>query len=431
MTGAKKYDVIVIGAGPAGMMAAISSASCGAETVILEKNTRPGRKLLITGNSRCNLANSERNMRTFASAFGDKAKYLHSIFNSFTTSDTISFFKDIGVDLKTEDDGKVFPESGKASEVVHSLEKTISEKGAKIIYDSPVEKIFYENSRIISVESRGKIFSAESYIIATGGKSYPATGSTGDGYTLASTLGHTVVDPVPSLVPIVASEKWIPKAEGVSIADVKLTLYVDGKKTASESGGMIFTSSGISGPAAINLSRHLARPLVEGKKIYISADLCATRDQESLEQFILDEINYAPNRLLKNMLDLVLPKGIISVIAASASVDSEKKCNNVTRDERKRIISSIKDMRLAVKETEGFGKAVITSGGISLDEIDMRTMKSRLIENLFFAGEVIDADGKTGGYNLQLCWSSGHVSGTSAAKQSSEKKILDHENFKA
>ena len=408
-------DIAVIGGGPAGMMAAGTAASLGADVILFEKNSRPGKKLLITGKGRCNITNADPNPRSFLDHFGKQGKYLYSVLNSFGTEDAINFFNERGLPMKVERGNRVFPESDSAPDVLEVLIDYVKKNGGRIKTGFDIKNLARDNSRITGITSDGYSIEAENYILCTGGKSYPGTGSTGAGYDFARRTGHTVIEPRPSLVPVILAEKWCGEVEGLSLRNVSVSLIQNEKKIADEFGEALFTSNGMSGPVIIDLSRKI-KDLLPPARLEISIDLKPALEHKTLDGRIQRDFAEYPTRQFKNSLGKLLPASMIPVIIRLSGIDPQKTVSHLTRDERKNIVNLLKDLRVHVKGIGGFEHAIITAGGVSLDEIDMRTMRSRLIENLFFAGEVIDIDGPTGGFNLQVCWSTGYCAGRSAAE---------------
>ncbi|MBN2160924.1 MAG: NAD(P)/FAD-dependent oxidoreductase [Spirochaetes bacterium] len=416
LSGTITCDIAVIGGGPAGMMAAGTAASRGANVVLIEKNRRTGKKLLLTGKGRCNITNADYDPQSFLSRFGKKGRYLHSALSSFGVEDAMNFFSERGLPLKIERGNRVFPESDSAADVARVLRDYLYEHGVRIMPGLDVRKINNDSRHIVSIIANSCMIEAGRYVLCTGGLSYPATGSTGAGLDFARDMGHTIVTPRPSLVPVILKEKWAGELEGLSIRNVSVSLYHDGKKTAEEFGEALFTSNGMSGPVIIDLSRNIGA-LLPGR-VELAIDLKPALDHKALDQRVQRDFRENPNRLFKNSLGKLLPASLIPVIIGLSGIDPDKKVNIISGDERKRLVRLLKDLRVGVAGIEGFDKAIITAGGVSLDGIDMRAMRSRIIDNLYFAGEILDIDGPTGGYNLQICWSTGYCAGMSAAKAS-------------
>jgi hypothetical protein len=394
-------------------MAAGTAAREGASVVLIEKNSRPGKKLLVTGKGRCNITNGDFDNRSFLENFGNRGKYFFSALHAFSTGDAVAFFEEHGVPVKIERGGRVFPSSDRAMDVRDALVRYCKSAGVVFATGSAVKKIAHEGSRITSVAAGQRTFTARNYILCTGGMSYPATGSTGDGYRFARDLGHTIVSPRPALVPLIVSESWVNRLEGLSLKNVKAVLSMPGRKKIERFGEALFTSRGMSGPIILDLSRELSSGLPGGTTL--SIDLKPALGIEELDARILRDFSHQPNRQFKNGLGELLPASLIPVIVDLSGIDPGKKLNAVTRVERRSLAELLKNLRMTVTGTEGFDQAIITAGGVSLDEIDLRTMRSRLVDNLFFAGEVMDIDGPTGGFNLQICWSTGFCAGKAAA----------------
>ncbi len=406
-------DIAVIGGGPAGMMAAGTAAASGADVILIEKNRRPGRKLLITGKGRCNITNAAPDIRGFLEQFGKKGRYLHSLLHTFSIDDTMSFFTGRGCPVKVERGNRVFPESDSAADVLRVLQEYIKEHGVRVLYGREVLDLVRENSHITRIATGDGDIEARQFILCTGGLSYPATGSTGAGLGFCRGLGHTVVEPRPSLVPVVLMEKWIGELEGLSLRNVTVRLLHDGRTAGEEFGEALFTSNGMSGPVIIDLSRTVGELLPA--RLELSIDLKPALDHKALDERVRRDFGENPTRLFKNSLGRLLPASLIPVMVRLSGLDPQKTVSHITREERTKLVHLLKDLRATVAGIEGFDRAIITAGGISLDEIDMRTMRSRIIDNLYFAGEIIDIDGPTGGYNLQICWSTGYCAGRSAA----------------
>jgi predicted Rossmann fold flavoprotein len=396
------------------MMAAGTAALNGADVVLAEKNNRPGRKLLLTGKGRCNITNADHNSQSFLSHFGGKGKYLHSLLHSFGVEDAMNFFADRGVLLKVERGNRVFPESDKASDVLKALKDYMAENGVRIMHGSETREMACENNHISHIATDRGVIQAKQYILCTGGLSYPATGSTGAGLDFARTMGHTITPPRPSLVPVILKEKWVGELEGLSLRNVSASIVHKGKKAAEEFGEALFTSNGMSGPIIIDLSKKIGEILPD--TIELSIDLKPALDHKKLDERIKRDFSENPTRLFKNSLGRLLPASLIPVIIRLSKINRQKTVSHITRDEMSGLVRLMKDLRTTVSGLEGYDKAIITAGGVSIDEIDMRTMRSRIIDNLFFAGEIIDIDGPTGGFNLQICWSTGYAAGKSAAE---------------
>ena len=407
-------NVIVIGGGAAGLMAAITAAGDKETKVtLLEKNERSGRKLMITGKGRCNLCNN-CNLDTLMSNIPKNAKFLYSAFSNLTPKDLISCFGEWGVPLKTERGNRVFPVSDKAVDIVDALVNRTKKNGVKTIH-ATADKILTSEQKVIGVKlQNGDIIPADSVILATGGKSYPLTGSTGDGYIMATALGHTVTELKPSLVPLNIHEGFCTHLAGLSLKNVTLSVFEDSKKKPlfSEMGEMLFTHFGISGPLVLSASSHIR---YIGKKDYVAfIDLKPALSDQQLNNRILKDFSELSNKDFSNSLDKLLPKSLIPVIVKLSGIDSNKKVNQINREERNKLCSLIKALPLHITGFRPIEEAIITSGGISVKEIDPKTMQSKIINGLFFAGEIIDVDAYTGGFNLQIAFSTGFTAGKNA-----------------
>ena len=408
--------IVIIGGGAAGLQAAISAGEKyggDCEIIVLEKNERPARKVMITGKGRCNVTNN-CDMDTLISNIPKNARFLYSAFSALTPQDVMSFFESVGVPLKTERGNRVFPVSDKAVDIVDALVKTAKSFGAKI-RQATVSEILTENGRVsgVSIEN-GDIIKADSVILATGGMSYPLTGSTGDGYRMAEELGHTVTELKPSLVPLNIHEGFCNSLSGLSLKNVTLSVFEDGKKKPifSEMGEMLFTHFGISGPLVLSAS---SRIRYMGKKNYnCFIDMKPALTLEQLDARILRDFSEQQNKDFANSLDKLLPKSLIPVIIKLSGVEKNKKVNQISREERADLCKLIKAFPMHITGFRPIEEAIITSGGISVKEIDPKTMQSKLIEGLFFAGEIIDVDAFTGGFNLQIAFSTGYVAGKNA-----------------
>jgi len=408
-----KFQTAIIGGGPAGMMAAGRAAECGARVVLIERNECFGKKLLITGKGRCNITHSEYDIKKFAEAFGRKRKFLLSSLNRFDVKDTIKFFERLGVKTKVERGGRVFPQSDQAADVSKALENYIKKGNVAILKNSSVKDIVADNcnASYVILENNEKIF-ADKFIIATGGVSYPATGAKGDGFIWAKKLGHTIVRPKPALAPIITKENWIKDLQGLSLKNVNISIYQNNKKHFDRFGEALFTEEGMSGPIILDMSRDIGELLDNKAPVIVSIDFKPALEYSVLDARIQRDFKEVSNKMFKNSLDKLLPKKLIPVIIRLAGIDPDKPVNLVLKEERKRLLHLLKDFQLEVREIDGIEKAIITSGGVALNEISPQTMQSKIINNLYLAGEILDLDGPTGGYNLQVCWSTGFVAGS-------------------
>ena len=397
-------DVIIIGAGAAGMAASIFAAGNGHKVTVFERNDRSGRKLSITGKGRCNLCNNCTKEEFFLN-IPVNPRFMYSSYNSFDKDDTMRFFEEeCGVPLKTERGSRVFPVSDKAADIVSALERKMREANVRVIRER-VKELIIEDGCVKGVKIHGgSQYFADKVIVATGGMSYPKTGSTGDGYKFAVQAGHTIIGPKPSLVPLETKESWVKEAMGLSLRNVRLTLFdTKGKTLYSEQGEMLFTHFGVSGPLVLSASAH-----IKGE-CRLSIDLKPALDEKTLDNRILRDLGEFSNRELGNSLSKLLPKSLIPVVIRLAGLDGEMKSNSITREQRRALLSVIKGLPLNIKGFRPIDEAIITSGGVSVREIDPKTMESKLCKGLFFAGEVIDVNAYTGGFNLQIAFSTAHA----------------------
>lgn len=392
------------------MMAAGKAGELGARVVLIEKNKKLGVKLLATGGGRCNLTNSTPNQKDMIGQIGKNGKFLFSALHGFGSEEVMDFFTNRGVPLKIEDNNRVFPKSDQAGDVLNALTDYLRESKVDILTDSAVKNIVKQGNKIEKIIlANGEEIFAEKFIIATGGKSYSMTGSSGDGYEWLRMLGHTIVSPQPALTPLIARENFIKDLQGISLVNVLVSAYKQDKKIAEKKGEIIFTADGLSGPAIINISKAIGQALPE--KTILKLDFFPQYSLVGMDEKLRQIFREANNKLLKNSLDGLLPPRLSSLVIKLSGADSEKQINSVTREERKALVNLLKELKLEVKELAGFDKAMVTAGGVSLNEVDPQTMKSKIINNLYFAGEILDLDGPTGGFNLQIAWSTGYAAG--------------------
>ena len=406
--------VIVIGAGAAGLMAAGQAAELGAETLLLEKMNRPGRKLGIAGKGRCNLTNVAP-VSEFVAHFAANGPFLRQAFSQFFTSELVAFFEKRAVRTVTERGGRVFPASGRAQDVVDALVRWVRERGVTLQTRSPVEQLVVERGRVVGVQvSRGRVYHGDAVIVATGGASYPTTGSTGDGYLLANLVGHTIVPIRPALVPLETAGDIAASLQGLSLRNVTVRVLVDGKKRAEVFGEMLFTHFGLSGPIILSLSRQVVDSLRLGQKVMLSIDLKPALDERELDARLLRDLGAHGKRQFHAVLKGLLPRKLIPVCADLTGIPPDRMAHQMTTQERKRLRMWLKEFRLDVTGYRPLAEAIITAGGVDTREVDPRTMASRLVEGLYLTGEVLDLDADTGGYNLQAAFSTGWVAGRSA-----------------
>lgn len=408
------YDVVVLGGGPAGMIAAGTAASMGKKTLIIEKNEKLGKKLFITGKGRCNITNSA-GFDEFMKNIPKNSKFFYSSFNSFSNNDLVELLKTLGLKTKVERGGRVFPESDKSSDVIKALEKYLKMYKVEVKLNSKVLGIKQDNGSVNRVLLDNEQFiECSSVIICTGGVSYPQTGSTGDGYTIARKSGHSINELMPSLVPLVAKEAFIKDLQGLSLKNVAIKAIADGKQVYEDFGEMLFTHYGLSGPIVLSASFYVSEYLRKNKEIKIAIDLKPALSEEELDKRIIRDFEKNTNKKFKNSLDELLPQKLISVIIALSGVEESKEVHQITKEERKNLVKLLKTFTVTIAGTRPIEEAIVTSGGINLKEINPKTMESKLIKGLFFAGEVIDLDAFTGGFNLQIAFSTGYVAGMNA-----------------
>lgn len=405
--------ILIIGAGPAGMMAAIAAADRGAQVILLEKNEKLGKKLYITGKGRCNITNSCPTQDFFDNVVSNP-KFLYSAIYTFDQSAVCSFLEGEGLRLKEERGQRIFPESDKSSDVIKTLERALKKRNVQIRLNTCVDRVITNESGFSKViTSRGESIKADALIIAAGGLSYKSTGSTGDGYKFAARMGHKIKDTEPSLVPLRVKEDYIKDLEGLSLRNVSLTIG-----GFSDFGEMLFTADGISGPLVLTASSELCRKIAAAQNgIAAVIDLKPALTTEQLDQRILRDFSEEKNKAFKNSLNKLLPSKIIPVIVNLSQINSDKKVNEVTREERKRLTELIKAFPITIIGNKGFEQAVITQGGVSVRDVDASTMESKIVRNVYFAGEVLDVDAYTGGFNLQIAWSTGYLAGISACEK--------------
>ena len=404
-------DVIVIGAGASGLIAAGIAAQQGKSVLLIEKKTRPAIKLSITGKGRCNVTNSA-DIHEFIEKFGNNGKFLYSSFSNFFNADTINFFEELGVSCKLERGGRYFPESNDAHDIVNALIKFAKNNNVKIITNSEVVNFVCENKKIKSIVLKnGNTYSAEKFILATGGKSYPLTGSTGDGYKLAKSLGHTIIKPQPALVPLVSSDEYLKQLNKLKLKNIEISVLEDNKIATKLFGEIEFTIFGLTGPLILTVSSKIFSLLEEKKSVEISINLKPALDDKQLDDRIIRELNSFGSMPVRNMLKTLLPIQIIEPFMKKNNIKHTEICSAINKEKRKKIFDGLRNMRFKIVSTRPIDEAIITKGGISLKEIEQNTMKSKLIENIYFCGEILDIDGPTGGFNLQAAFSTGYLAG--------------------
>lgn len=410
----KKYPLIVIGGGPAGIFAAGFAAQAGAQVLLLEKNRRCGAKLLITGKGRCNITNSEADPRKFVEAYGRNGKAFLTALYAFGIKEVVAFFEQRGLPLRAERGGRIFPERGSAADVQKVLDGFLVESGVELLTDCQVSALRLDAGRVVAVQTSKGEFAAANIVVATGGLSYPETGCSGDGYQWAGQTGHKVLLPEPALVPVQLAANWTGELCEFNLKNVRIEVRQSGKTLTDRFGEAFFTSKGIGGPIILDMSAIIRDALKTGQ-VSLRLDLKPAVEPEVFDKRLQRELSEHNNRDFRNSLDSLLPKAMIPIFIALSRIDPHKKCHSVSKAERTRLLQLFKALELPVTGVGGFKRAIVTSGGVALKDIDMRSMRSKKVENLYFAGELIDLDGPTGGFNLQVCWSTGYLAGISAA----------------
>ena len=411
-------NVIVIGGGPAGMMAAIAAAEYGNNVTIIEKNSDFGKKLLITGKGRCNITSSLY-MSEFIKNTPGNGQFLYSAFQNYTNTDIIDFLKRQGLEVKEERGNRIFPVTDKSIDVLNCFKSKINELKIKKLFNTRVQKILIQNGEVLGVRTDKEIIQTDKIILATGGKSYPLTGSTGDGYLIAKNIGHKVTEIRPSLVPLVIYEKnECKEMQGLSLRNVGIKIIDDSKNKLiyEDFGEMVFTHFGISGPTVLSGSAHLVRykeveSLMKNQKVKLQIDLKPALTEEQLDERILRDFKEFKNKQFKHALDKLLPQKMIPVVIEKTKINEEKRVNEITKEERRNLVKILKKFELTIKDFRPVEEAIITSGGINIKEINPKTMESKLVKGLYFAGEIMDVDSYTGGFNLQIAYSTGYTAG--------------------
>jgi len=406
--------IYVIGGGAAGMLAAIAAARNGHQVILLEKNEKLGKKLYITGKGRCNLTNAS-DKDTFFEQMVTNPKFLFKAYHTFSNFDAMDFFEQLGLPIKVERGNRVFPESDRSSDVITVLRKELERLSVMIRYKSEVSKIITKDGSFfgLTLKSSNETFLGDAVIIATGGLSYPVTGSTGDGYTFARSLGHTITPLYPSLVPLHTKEAFVKDLMGLSLKNIEITVTSGVKQIYRDFGELLFTHFGVSGPVILSASSYIIPFLNEKEPIKLEIDLKPALTEEMLDARILRDFEEFKNKQFKNSLDHLLPNKLIDVIIRLSPIDSEKKVNSITKEERLALINLLKHFPLHITKLSDYNQAVITKGGINVKEINPSTMESKLVKSVYFAGEVLDLDALTGGYNLQIAWSTAYLAGIS------------------
>ncbi|MEK7602043.1 MAG: aminoacetone oxidase family FAD-binding enzyme [Patescibacteria group bacterium] len=409
------YDVIVVGGGAAGLMAAGRAAELGKKVLLIEKNKKTGEKLKITGGGRCNITNAEKDTRALLAHFGSSDKFLHSPFSQFGVEDTFNFFEERDLPLVLEAGKRAFPETHKAYDVWKVLDWYVKQGHVTVLTSSPVSRIKVSEGKIFAVLVGQKEYTANSYIFATGGVSHPETGSTGDGFPWLTKLGHSVQKPTPGIVPLSVPDAWVRSLSGISLEKVRITFFTNGTKSLTKTGKILCTHFGLSGPLIMN-SASAVGDLLHAGIVTAEIDLFPTLDQGILEQHILSLFDANKNKMLKNVLKELLPPGTSQSILTllTRELTPERTTNSITKEERKELSRLLKSLPLTISGLMGFDRAVVADGGVTLTEVDTKTMRSRIVPNLFIIGDLLSISRPSGGYSLQLCWTTGFVAGSSA-----------------
>lgn len=408
------FDVAIIGGGPAGMMAAGRAAELGKRVVLLEKNPELGRKLLITGGGRCNILNAEYDTHRLVDKYGKKGKSLFSTFSQFDVTATVAFFRDLGIEIKVEAEQRAFPKSERALDVQRAMIRYVEKNNVEVRLNQEVQSIEKERNRITKILLKDGEVIADNVIIATGGKSHPETGSTGDGFIWLKNLGHTIIEPDPALVPIVLKEKWIGDLAGISLRGVKLIVMQDDTRHDARIGKMLFTHTGLSGPLVLNMSKGIGALLKNGPVILL-LDLFPKMDTGAVDRMLLEHFEQKKNKLIKNNVgDLVQPR-LAQLLLTLTGIDTDTPLYRLTREDRMTFAKMLKGIPMTVSSLLGAEKAIVTGGGVSLKEVEFKTMRSKFFENLYLTGDILDFDRPSGGFSLQICWTTGFVAGTHAA----------------
>ena len=409
------FDVIVIGGGASGMMAAGRAGELGKKVLLLEKNRELGNKLKITGGGRCNITNAEEDTHALLAKYGKAEQFLYSAFSQFGMKDTFTYFEERGLPLVVQARKRAFPHTERALDVFKVLESELTKHRVTIKTNSPVSKILKEGDRITGIQVGRDVYTATSYILATGGASHPETGSTGDGFNWLATLGHIVKPPTPTIVPIKVADAWVKNLSGVSIPSMKITFSVDGVKKFGKTGKILFTHFGLSGPLILNSAGKIGDLLQEGI-VTATIDLYPDLDISKLEQKVLKVFDNNKNKMLKNIFGEIVPPGTASVIITLLKDTEipETKVHSISKDTRKHIMATLKALPLSITGLMGFERAVVADGGVDLAEIDTKTMRSKKYSNLFITGDLLHINRPSGGFSLQLCWTTGYIAGDNA-----------------
>lgn len=403
--------VLVVGGGAAGMFASVWAARSGHEVLLFEKNDRLGRKLFITGKGRCNITNACEDIETLFSSVISNSKFLYSGFYGFTNQDAIAFFEELGVRTKVERGDRVFPESDHSSDVIRALEREMEHQGVQVYLKSPVKRLQIEDGKVTGIVLQsGQKIAGDACIVSTGGLSYPITGSTGDGFEFAKKAGHKVTECLPSLVPMEAEESWVSELMGLSLRNVTVQIYDGKKKLYDDFGEMLFTHYGVSGPLVLSASSYIGKKLKD-HPLKMVIDLKPALSREQLDKRVLRDFDANQNRQFHNAVGGLFPAKLVPVIIKLSGIAPDKKVNVISKEERAHLVDLIKHLELTLTDLRDYNEAIITKGGVKVKEIDPGTMESKLVSGLYFVGEVLDLDALTGGFNLQIAWSTAYAAG--------------------
>ncbi len=419
-----RYDVVIIGGGPAGMMAAGRAAELGAKVLLLEKGSGLGTKLLMTGGGRCNITNNTEDLKSISARYGKAGRFMRGPLYEFGPADLVAFFEGRGLKTKVEGSGRVLPVSNDAGSVLDILRSYLDDGGVELMLGAEVREIVKTGNHIDAIRlAGGEVIAGSCFLIATGGMSYPASGSTGDGYRFAKALGHRIIPPRPALTTVITEDDMTGGLQGLSLAGVKVGLYKDNKKIRQEVGDLIFTASGLGGPLVMDMSGEVGKALAQvsvagSGSVEFCLDFFADIEFKAMEQTLIGLCGKSPRKLLRKTLEQKVTQRLAKVVVERAGIKDDKRSGELSRAERKGLVGMLKEFSFKVRKLSGFERAFITAGGVDIKEVDQRTMRSKIIDNLYLAGEVLDIDGPTGGFNLQLCWSTGYVAGAAMARRS-------------
>ncbi len=409
-----EYDVIVVGGGASGMMAAGRASELGKKVLLLEKNRQLGEKLKITGGGRCNVTNAEYDDRVLLKNYGEAEKFLYTPFSEYSVKDTFNFFEKRKLPLVVQARKRAFPHTERAFDIFKVMEAYVKNPQVTIRTGSPVSKVLKEGSMITGVQVGGKVYSAQSYILATGGMSHPETGSTGDGFEWLRALGHTVKSPTPTIVPLAVEDTWVKTLAGISLSFMKITFYCEGVKQFAKTGKILFTHFGLSGPLILNSAGKVA-DLLQSGNVTAKIDTYPDTNERELENKIIKVFDENKNKMIKNVLDEIVPHGTINaVLSLWVDMPGDTKVHSVKKENRKALVALLKAMPVTITGLMGFDRAVVADGGVDLSEIDMKTMRSKKLENLLVTGDLLHINRPSGGFSLQICWTTGYVAGTNA-----------------